>query len=127
MAAIQNVINKYQKKYFNINDIQIYLRYFKSSIHTMDLFMNGQKMSCLRIIGLDRATFFMMRVGFRACSFGRGWAQVTGNLHGLISGHNISNLGHIQAAFGPPLYMNNVNKTQKCNWKYNLLQIYLKR
>ena len=45
--------------------------------------------------------FFMVRVGFRACSFGTGWAQFTGNLHGLISGRNILNLGRIRAAFGP--------------------------
>ena len=54
-------------------------------------------------LGLGRATFFMVRVGFRACSFSPGWARVTGNLHGLISGHNISNSGHIWATFGPHL------------------------
>ena len=64
-------------------------------------------------VGLGRATFFMVRVGFRACSFGTGRARVTVNLDGLISGQNISNLGHFRAAFGPLLYMNNGNKTQK--------------
>ena len=52
-------------------------------------------------LGLGRATFFMVRVGFRACSFSPGWARATGNLHGLISGRNILNSGRIRAAFGP--------------------------
>ena len=71
-------------------------------------------------IGLGRATFFMVRVGFPACSFGTGWARVTVNLDGLISDQNISNLGHFRATFGPhlgrtwaALHMNNGNKTQK--------------
>ena len=75
-------------------------------------------------IGLGRATFFMVRAGFRARGFGSGRARATGNVHGLITGHNISYSGHIRAAFGPhlgriwatfgpPLYINNVNKTQK--------------
>ena len=54
-------------------------------------------------LGLGRATFFMVRVGFRACSFGMGRARVTVNLDGLISGQNISNSGHFRAAFGPHL------------------------
>ena len=53
------------------------------------------------LVGLGRATFFMVRVGFRACSFSPGWARATGNLHGLISGRNILNSGRIRAAFGP--------------------------
>ena len=64
-------------------------------------------------LGLGRATFFMVRVGFRACSFGMGRARVTANLDGLISGQNISNSGHFWAAFGPLLHMNNGNNTQK--------------
>ena len=52
---------------------------------------------CIQFLGLGRATFFMVRVGFRACSFGTGRAQVTGNW--LISGHNISNSGNFQATF----------------------------
>ena len=74
------------------------------------------------ILGLGRATFFMVRAGFRAWGFGSG--RATGNAHGLITGHNISYSGHIRAAFGPhlgriwatfgpPLYINDVNKTQK--------------
>ena len=54
-------------------------------------------------IGLGRATFFMVRVGFRACGFGSGWARATENFHGFISGCNISSSGHIRAAFGPHL------------------------
>ena len=54
-------------------------------------------------LGLGRVTFFMVRVGFRACGFGSGWARATGNVHGLITGHNISYSGHIRAAFGPHL------------------------
>ena len=57
----------------------------------------GLKIYITRRVGLGRATFFMVRVRFRACSFGTGRARVTRNLHGLISGHNISNLGHIWA------------------------------
>ena len=57
---------------------------------------------CSRV-GLGRATFFMVRVGFRACSFGTGRARVTVNLDGLISGQNISNSGHFRATFGPNL------------------------
>ena len=60
----------------------------------------------IALLGLGRATFFMVRVGFRACSFGTGRARVTGNLHRLISGHNILNSGHIRAAFGPHLGRN---------------------
>ena len=45
--------------------------------------------------------------------FCTGRARVTVNLDGLISGQNISNSGHFRAAFGPLLYMNNGNKTQK--------------
>ena len=67
----------------------------------------------IQFLGLGQATFFMVRVGFRACSFGTGRARVTVNLDGLISGQNISNSGHFRAAFGPLLYMNNGNKTQK--------------
>ena len=52
-------------------------------------------------LGLGRATFFMVRVGFRACSFGTGRARVTVNLDGLISGQNISNSGHFRATFRP--------------------------
>ena len=65
----------------------------------------------IQFLGLGRATFFMVRVGFRACSFGTGRAQVNGNW--LISGHNISNSGNFWAPFGPLLFMNNGNKTQK--------------
>ena len=35
--------------------------------------------------------------------FGSGRARATGNVHGLITGHNISYSGHIWAAFGPHL------------------------
>ena len=54
-------------------------------------------------LGLGRATFFMVRAGFRAWGFGSGRARATGNVHGLITGHNISYSGHIWAAFGPHL------------------------
>ena len=54
-------------------------------------------------VGLGRATFFMVRVRFRACSFCTGRDRVTVNLDGLISGQNISNSGHFRAAFGPHL------------------------
>ena len=54
-------------------------------------------------IGLGRATFFMVRVGFRACGFGSGRARATENFHGFISGCNISSSGHIRATFGPHL------------------------
>ena len=65
----------------------------------------------IQFLGLGRATFFIVWVGFRACSFGTGRAQVTGNW--LISGHNMSNSGHFWAEFGPLLCMNNGNKIQK--------------
>ena len=54
-------------------------------------------------LGLGRATFFMVQVGFQACSFGMGRARVNVNLDELISGQNISNSGHFQASFGPHL------------------------
>ena len=79
------------------------------------------------IVGLARATFFMVRVGFRACSFGTGWAQFTGNLHRLISGRNISNLGRIWAAFRPHLghyyIWIIVTRHKKCYSNYSLLKI----
>ena len=56
----------------------------------------------------------MVWVGFWACGFGMGQARAAGNF---------------RTAFGPPLYVNNVNKTKKYNcWnsKYNLLKIYVK-
>ena len=56
-----------------------------------------------KLVGLGRATFFMVQVGFRACGFGSGRAQATENFHGFISGCNISSSGHIRAAFGPHL------------------------
>ena len=66
------------------------------------MFKSGAVYEQIRyLIGLGRATFFMVRVGFRACSFSPGWARATGNLHGLISGRNILNSGRIRAAFGP--------------------------
>ena len=48
------------------------------------------------MVGLGQAIYFMVRFGFRACSFGSGQTLTTGNLHGLI-------LGRIRAAFGPHL------------------------
>ena len=63
----------------------------------------SQEDSGLPNLGLGRATFFMVRAGFRACSFGTGRARVTVNLDGLISGRNISNSGHFRATFGPHL------------------------
>ena len=54
-------------------------------------------------IGLGRATFFMVRVGFRACGFGSGRARATENFHGFISGCNILSSGHIRATFRPHL------------------------
>ena len=52
-------------------------------------------------LGLGRATFFMVWMGFWANSFSLGWAQATENLHKWISGRDISNSGHIQAASEP--------------------------
>ena len=37
------------------------------------------------VLGLGRATFFMVRAGFRAWGFGSGRARATGNVHGLIT------------------------------------------
>ena len=87
----------------------------------------------------------MVRVGFRACSFSPGWARATGNLHGLISGRNISNSGCIRAAFGPHLgrilaafgpHSGHIwatfslhlghKKFNYWNSKYNLLKVYSK-
>ena len=67
----------------------------------------------------------MVWVGFWACGFGMGQARAAGNFRTAFGPH----LGRIWAAFGPPLYVNNVNKTKKCNYwnsKYNLLKIYVK-
>ena len=81
--------------------------YFWSAVHCIDVpreefhsefYCHEAKQ---RQLGLGRAPFFMVRVGFRACSFSPGWARATGNLHGLISGRNILNSGCIRAAFGP--------------------------
>ena len=47
-------------------------------------------------LGLGWATYFMVQVGFQACSFGMGWARVTVNLDRLI-------LGHFWATIGPHL------------------------
>ena len=52
-------------------------------------------------LGLGRATFFMVWMEFWANSFSLGWAQATENLHKWISGRDISNSGHIQAASEP--------------------------
>ena len=52
-------------------------------------------------LGLGRATFFMVWMGFWANSFSLGWAQATENLHKWISGRDISNSGHIRAASEP--------------------------
>ena len=62
-----------------------------------------KKVALYIILGLGRATFFKVRVGFWACGFGSGRARATENFHGFISGCNISSLGHIRAAFGPHL------------------------
>ena len=51
----------------------------------------------------------MVWVGFWACGFGMGQAWAAGNFRTAFGPH----LGRIWAAFGPPLYVNNVNKTKK--------------
>ena len=51
---------------------------------------------CSRV-GLGRATFFMVRVGFRACSFGTGRARVNVNLDGWAK------IFQLRATFGPHL------------------------
>ena len=51
----------------------------------------------------------MVWVGFWACGFGMGQARAAGNFRTAFGPH----LGRIWAAFGPPLYVNNVNKTKK--------------
>ena len=77
----------------------------------------------------------MVWIGFWACGFGTSSAWAAENFHGFILGQNISNSGHFRATFrphlghnwatfGPPLYLNNVNKVKKS--KYNLLKIYVK-
>ena len=78
---------------------------------SLGLFLNGVYnlrevtycSNCLEI-GLGRATFFMVRVGFWACGFGSGQAWTTENFHGFISGCNISYPGCIWAAFGQNLF-----------------------